>query len=67
MNELELERLGVVEIPGADEFGGEAINPWVLGVAIGVTVAACGAIINNWSAFKSSLAEGWSAGSSGQI
>ena len=67
MNDLMLQDLGCVEECGADVFGGELINPWFLGVAIGVTVSVCNTIINNWSAMKEAFAQGVSDGANSRI
>ncbi len=61
MDLVMLERLGVVEIPGADVFGGDIISPpiiWLFKVAVPIVMTSVAA---NWADFKDGLFEGYNA------
>ncbi len=63
MKTIDPAALGVVEIPGADVLGGE--DSFWPQVGIGILIAVGAAVLRDWNDFKSGLASGYSAGSSG--
>ncbi len=59
MDPVMLERFGVVELRGADVFGGEMIGPlagYLVKVIVPIVVAS---VVANWADFKDGLFEGY--------
>ncbi len=61
MDMLAMQDLGLVEIGGETVFGGEMINPIVIGIAISTYTMLVGGIVANWADFKDGIFAGYNA------
>ncbi len=59
MDGTTLQSLGVVEIGGGEVFGGDLVNPIVIGIAISSYTILVGGIVANWSDFKNGIFAGY--------
>ncbi len=58
MDATTLQGLGLVEIGGAEVFGGEA-NPIIVGIVVATYSILVGGIVANWSDFKDGIFAGY--------